>query len=114
MTDGIVRDTLSATLSDARFSSQELNPFVGIAVDLAMAGRLEFKWLERRRTKGTFIDAGRRIVANHHSSNRRSEVVAATANQVRFFVLGSYSLPTLVSWVPYALPNLSPSDGHRL
>ncbi len=51
---GLVRDT--QPFCDARFSRQEVIRFVGIELDLAMAGRLEFKWLGRQRIYRTLND----------------------------------------------------------
>jgi hypothetical protein len=53
---GFVRDI--QPFSDARISCRELQRFVGIVLDLAMASRLEFKWFARRRIKATIFDTG--------------------------------------------------------
>jgi hypothetical protein len=51
---GFVRDTRA--FAGTLFSRQEAIRFIGIALDLAMAGRLEFKWLERQRINPTYFE----------------------------------------------------------
>jgi hypothetical protein len=50
---GVVRD--SHPFDGTPFSSREVKRFFGMVLDLAIAGRLELKWLARQRNKATFL-----------------------------------------------------------